>query len=276
MTSQGAGGCRVYLPTRETAEHAAMEEMRTNNEIQTMDIEPHTSAGTGETSVCGEKQEKPTIDTAIAGLSTTQVETTGMAEAAIPVRNAMRIASVPKRNAPKGENVTTDSNLDTTIDQLSANSSAIPTVAVSAVFNVPTKLMRIANVNIPTNVRDATTAESQMTTAIGDNARDVATDQPTINAWGRHGYIIAEIYKIIGSMEPPWGSQCVFEAAVRRFPDVDASALQMTVLVVLMTQRQCIRDLTLAGARRGPRRDENGQIFMELDLEYAHRYSDSY
>jgi len=54
------------------------------------------------------------------------------------------------------------------------------------------------------------------------------------------------------------------------------TALQMTVLAVLMTQRQCVRELTLAGARKGPRRDENGEVFIELDLIYANRLSDSY
>jgi len=87
---------------------------------------------------------------------------------------------------------------------------------------------------------------------------------------------VAEVYKVLASMEPPWGSLCVYNEMARRFPDVDPTALQMTVLAVLMTQRQCVRDLTLAGARRGPRRDENGEVFIELDLVYANRYSDSY
>jgi len=77
-------------------------------------------------------------------------------------------------------------------------------------------------------------------------------------------------------MEPPWGSLQVFEAVSRRFPEVDKTALQMAVLAVLMTQRQCVRDLTLAGARKGPRRDENGEVFIKLDLIYANRLSDSY
>jgi len=97
-----------------------------------------------------------------------------------------------------------------------------------------------------------------------------------INEWGRHGIIIAEIHKVLATMEPPWGSLCVFEAVARPFPEVDRTALQMTVLAVLMTQRQCVRELTLAGARRGPRRDEHGEVFIELDLVYANRYSDSY
>jgi len=41
------------------------------------------------------------------------------------------------------------------------------------------------------------------------------------NEWGRHGFIIAEIHRILATMEPPWGSLCVFEAVARRFPEVD-------------------------------------------------------
>jgi len=106
----------------------------------------------------------------------------------------------------------------------------------------------------------------------------VATAHATtpINTWGQHGFVVAEIYKVLASMEPPWGFLCVYEEMAKRFPAIDPTALQMAVLAVLMTQRQCVRDLTLAGARRGPRRDENGEVFIELDLVYANRYSDSY
>jgi len=106
--------------------------------------------------------------------------------------------------------------------------------------------------------------------------RVTASAATAINEWGRHGFIVAEVYKVLATMEPPWGSLCVYEAMTRRFPEVDPTALQLTVLAVLMTQRQCVRDLTLAGARRGPRRDENGEVFFELDLVYANCYSDSY
>jgi len=96
-----------------------------------------------------------------------------------------------------------------------------------------------------------------------------------MNEWGRHGFVVAEVYKVLASMEPPWGSSCVYEVMARRFPEIDPTALQMTVLAVLMTQHRCVRDLTLAGACRGPRRDENGEVFIDLDLLYANRYSDS-
>jgi len=48
----------------------------------------------------------------------------------------------------------------------------------------------------------------------GVRGADAATvGPPAVNEWGRHGYIIAEIHKILRTMEPPWGSLCVFEAA---------------------------------------------------------------
>jgi len=115
-----------------------------------------------------------------------------------------------------------------------------------------------------------------MNVAVTNESNAAPAVVTNINEWGRHGFIIAEIHKILATMVPLWGSLCVYEAASRRFPDVDPTALQMTVLAVLMTQRQCVRELTLAGARRGPHRDENGEVFIELDLVYANRFSDSY
>jgi len=117
---------------------------------------------------------------------------------------------------------------------------------------------------------------TEAATARATSDRGTSTAMDPTNEWGRHGSIVAEVYKVLASMEPPWGSLCVYEEMARRFPTIDPTALQMTVLAVLMTQRQCVRDLTLAGARRGPRRDENGDVFIELDLVYANRYSDSY
>jgi len=167
-------------------------------------------------------------------------------------------------------------DFDATPGPAPAIARTTPFVEINARFNVPAELLRKTDVRTPTDACDvAPTRESAGVATSNDAAVEAATPR-TNDDWGRHGYIIAEIYKIIATMEPPWGSQCVFEAAARRFPDVDVTALRMTVLAVLMTQRQCVRDLTLAGARRGPRRDENGEVFIELDLVYANRYSDSY
>jgi len=99
---------------------------------------------------------------------------------------------------------------------------------------------------------------------------------PTTGDWGRHGYIVSEIIKLIESIEPPWRSLRLCVAVSERFPEVNSEALQMTVLAILMSQRQCVLEITLAGVQKGPRRDENGAVFKELDLIHAHRYSSSY
>jgi len=198
------------------------------------------------------------------------------ARAGTPVPDVACRPSVAMREASTGEKGDTDPNFDATSGPSSVIACATLFVAVSAIFNVPAKLLRSTDACASADARDEVLMrESGKVATIND--ADVAAVTPRTNDdWGRHGYIIAEIYKIIATMEPPWGSQCVFEAAARRFPDVDTTALRMAVLAVLMTQRQCVRDLTLAGARRGPRRDENGEVFIELDLVYANRYSDSY
>jgi len=77
-------------------------------------------------------------------------------------------------------------------------------------------------------------------------------------------------------IEPPWVTIEVLEAARVRFPTVDRETLQRTIMTVMMTQRRCIVRLTRAGLRRGPRTDRDGNSFVELDLDFADRYSMSH
>jgi len=176
----------------------------------------------------------------------------------------------------KGVYAASNLNIDTTTGPSSTTTT--PFVVVNTTLKVPGQLLPTVSISEIACEETRTPAAEKTRTARANTGESGVTEATatTNNEWGRHGYIIAEIYKIIATMEPPWGSQCVFEAAARRFPEVNVTALQMTVLAVLMTRRQCIRDLTLAGSRRGVRRDENGEVFIELDLVLANRYSDSY
>jgi len=61
-----------------------------------------------------------------------------------------------------------------------------------------------------------------------------------------------------------------------RFPNVDREVLCHTIMTVMMTQRHCIIRLTRAGLRLGPRTDRDGNAFIELDLDFADRYSTSH
>jgi len=77
-------------------------------------------------------------------------------------------------------------------------------------------------------------------------------------------------------MEPPWVTLEVLEAATIRFPTIDREMLRRTIMTVMMTQRRCVVRLTRAGLRRGARTDREGNSFVELDLDFADRYSMSH
>jgi len=94
--------------------------------------------------------------------------------------------------------------------------------------------------------------------------------------WGRDAQMVEGLFQIMEGMEPPWITVNVLEAAAVRFPNVDRESLRLTIMTMMMTQRRCLVRLTRAGLRRGPRIDQEGNSFIELDLDYADRYSTSH
>jgi len=68
----------------------------------------------------------------------------------------------------------------------------------------------------------------------------------------------------------------VMEVAAVRYPDVDRETLRLVIMTVMMSQRHCVVRLTRAGLRLGPRTDREGNAFVELDLDFAERYSTSH
>jgi len=94
--------------------------------------------------------------------------------------------------------------------------------------------------------------------------------------WARDAQVVEGIFRIMEGMEPPWVTIEVLEEATLRFPTVDRQTLQRTIMTVMMTQRRCVVRLTRAGLRRGPRTDRDGNSFVELDLDFADRYSMSH
>jgi len=88
--------------------------------------------------------------------------------------------------------------------------------------------------------------------------------------------MVEGIFRIIEEMEPPWVTLNVLEVAAIRFPTVDREMLRHTIMTILMSQRRCVVRLTRAGLRLGPRVDREGNAFVELDLDYADRYSNSH
>jgi len=94
--------------------------------------------------------------------------------------------------------------------------------------------------------------------------------------WMRDAHMVETIFQIIEGMEPPWVTINVLEVAVDRFPNVNREVLRHTIMTIMMTQRPCIVRLTRAGLRLGPRTDRDGNAFVELDLDFADRYSTSH
>jgi len=94
--------------------------------------------------------------------------------------------------------------------------------------------------------------------------------------WARDAQVVEGIFRIMEGMEPPWVTIEVLEEATVRFPMVDRETLQRTIMTVMMTQRRCVVRRTRAGLRRGPRTDREGNSFVELDLDFADRYSMSH
>jgi len=112
-------------------------------------------------------------------------------------------------------------------------------------------------------------------------ARDIAVPADAartlaVEGWGRNALMVEGIFRIIENMEPPWITLNVLEAAALQFPTVDKEVLCHTIMMILMSQRCCVVRLTRAGLRLGPRMDREGNAFVELDLDYADRYSNSH
>jgi len=95
-------------------------------------------------------------------------------------------------------------------------------------------------------------------------------------AWARDAQIVEVIFQLMEGMEPPWITLNIMDAAALRFPAVDREILRLTIMTMMLTQRRCVVRLTRAGVRLGPRTDREGNSFIELDLDYAERYSTSH
>jgi len=123
----------------------------------------------------------------------------------IPVPDVACGPSVSMREASTGEKDDTGPNFNATSGPSSAVARTTPFVAINAIFNVPATLLRSTDVCASADACDVIlTRESGKVATINDAAVAAVTPR-TNDDWGRHGYIIAEIYKIIATMEPPWG-----------------------------------------------------------------------
>jgi len=105
---------------------------------------------------------------------------------------------------------------------------------------------------------------------------DVGPPPLPAEGWARDAQMVEGIFRIMEGMEPPWITLDVLEAATVRFPTIDREMLRRTIMTVMMTQRRCVVRLTRAQLRRGACTDRDGNSFVELDLDFADRYSMSH
>jgi len=87
--------------------------------------------------------------------------------------------------------------------------------------------------------------------------------------------IIDGLYQMIVAFPPPWNTMTLLEAAVLRFPDVERIALRMTVAAIVIALRRGANDILFASLRRGPRRDEYGELLVDLDLKEINKFNSS-
>jgi len=151
----------------------------------------------------------------------------------------------------------------------SINSTAITRPEMKELTTVafPGQVSTVPNSNVGGN----TVAMCGDVVAIADVARPLA-----VEGWGRDAMMVEAIFRIIEGMEPPWVTLNVLENAVVQLPHVNRDLLRHTIMTILMSQRRCVVRITRAGLRLGPRTDQEGNAFVELDLDYSDRYSNSH
>jgi len=106
--------------------------------------------------------------------------------------------------------------------------------------------------------------------------RNVPPRPIVIDGWARDARMVEAIFQVMEGLEPSWVTLDVMEVVAVRYPDVDRETLRLVIMTVMMSQRRCVVRLTRAGLRLGPRTDPEGNAFVELDLDFAERYSTSH
>jgi len=151
---------------------------------------------------------------------------------------------------------------------------------VGAVLSTDELMMSVSSTSIVQST--ITTEEIMPVSGIGISemtvnvAGSVGPSALASEGWARDAQMVEGIFRIMEGMEPPWVTLDVLEAATIRFPTLDREMLRRTIMTVMMTQRRCVVRLTRAGLRGGARTDRDGNSYVELDLDFADRYSVSH
>jgi len=122
----------------------------------------------------------------------------------------------------------TEATIDATANQTATIVRDIRFVTINAAVRIPAQLLAPPQPTAPKNENEREMimeVATEATTARTTRDRGTSTTITPTNKWGRHGFIVAEVYKVLASMEPPWGSLCVYNEMARRFLDIDPTAL---------------------------------------------------
>jgi len=210
--------------------------------ITRMGVEP-TASISAEVSV-GEKVVSPVFETIAASKITVM---------AIP----KEIKSVSESSA----NVDIDADMEVTMGAV-VEQDPVPSIVVRDFQMVVSPIGVLATIPVMTRNEIVVPAS--------------ASPPLSVKGWGGDALMVEGLFRIIENMEPLWVTLNVLEAAVLQFPTVDREVLRFSIMMIMMSQRRCKVRLTRAGLRLGPRTDREGNAFVELDLDYADRYSNSH
>jgi len=147
----------------------------------------------------------------VTEFANSRFEASEMGETTKPESDVANRANVPTGTSA-GKKGATDINADATTNPCPATACDAPFIVRNTVLNVLVQLLpntsarAIANVNVDEDVVE--NIPQIMTTGATINVATAHATRP-INAWGQHGFVVAEVYKVLASIEPPWGSLCI-------------------------------------------------------------------
>jgi len=121
-------------------------------------------------------------------------------------------------------------------------------------------------------------ASTSRSVGASTNAIVINPDTPRAHVQEEMGHdarVIDGLYQMIVAFPPPWNTMTLLEAAVQRFPDVERVALRMTVAAIVISLRRGANEILFASLRRGPRRDEYGELLVDLDLKEINKFNSS-
>jgi len=288
--TRSQGGCRIYVPTVTSVNATPADQLNATpaDQLNATPADQSNATAAEIPSATNEGISNATVTERVAAKAAESrgaiisVRVTAITTESPTVTNAeILVAKEPTvSNATAATSNATAATSNATV--ATSNATERPSLAETTVATHPTVITIDLNDLIP--VTSQAVPLTDVTVPTSDVSRDVVA--PTVvvtaraplatEAWARDALMVEAIFQIMEGMEPPWITLNILDAAALRFPAVDRETLRLTIMTMMMTQRRCIVRLTRAGVRLGPRTDRDGNSFVELDLDYAERYSTSH